>query len=78
MDIPAVLKAHLLETPAAATTPEQTETLKAELLTILQAAAWRPVPTCRTTTGRRSPAEGGVRYLPEHCWPFGSAVLRTR
>ena len=34
----AVLKAHLLETPANATTSEQAEQLKAKLLTVLQAA----------------------------------------
>ncbi|MFJ4800886.1 hypothetical protein [Streptomyces murinus] len=38
-DMLAILKAHLLETPADATTPEQRRELKAKLLTILQAAA---------------------------------------
>jgi hypothetical protein len=38
-DMLAVLKTHLLETPAAATTPEQAERLKAKLITVLQAAA---------------------------------------
>ncbi|MFJ9841796.1 hypothetical protein ACIRYZ_15245 [Kitasatospora sp. NPDC101155] len=37
-DMLAVLKTHLLETPAAATTPEQAQALKAKLVTILQAA----------------------------------------
>ncbi|MFE2104524.1 hypothetical protein ACFXAF_01420 [Kitasatospora sp. NPDC059463] len=37
-DMLAVLKAHLLETPADATTPEQAQALKAKLVTILQAA----------------------------------------
>ncbi|MEV0530878.1 hypothetical protein [Kitasatospora sp. NPDC050463] len=34
----AILKAHLLETPADATTPEQAQALKVKLVTILQAA----------------------------------------
>ncbi|MFD8609711.1 hypothetical protein ACFV09_12605 [Streptomyces sp. NPDC059631] len=38
-DMLAVLKAHLLETPADATTPEQRQELKKKLLTVLQAAA---------------------------------------
>lgn len=38
-DMLAVLKAHLLETPADATTPEQRQVLKNKLLTVLQAAA---------------------------------------
>lgn len=38
-DMLAVLKTHLLETPADATTPEQRQELKAKLLTVLQAAA---------------------------------------
>ncbi|MFJ8752110.1 hypothetical protein ACIREO_22680 [Streptomyces sp. NPDC102441] len=38
-DMLAVLKAHLLETPADATTPEQRQALKNKLLTVLQAAA---------------------------------------
>ncbi|MEU8543059.1 hypothetical protein AB0C52_24255 [Streptomyces sp. NPDC048717] len=55
-DMLAVLKSHLLETPADATTPEQREELKAKLLTILQAAAATqtksPKPTVRPV-GRR-------------------------
>ncbi|WP_329155883.1 hypothetical protein OIU91_41485 (plasmid) [Streptomyces sp. NBC_01456] len=38
-DMLAVLKTHLLETPADATTPEQRQGLKKKLLTVLQAAA---------------------------------------
>ncbi|MFF9074604.1 hypothetical protein ACF1A9_20210 [Streptomyces sp. NPDC014872] len=38
-DMLAVLKTHLLETPADATTPEQRQGLKQKLLTVLQAAA---------------------------------------
>jgi hypothetical protein len=38
-DMLAILKTHLLETPADATTPEQRQELKAKLLAVLQAAA---------------------------------------
>lgn len=58
-DMLAVLKEHLLETPADATTPEQAEQLKARLLTVLQAAAAtqtkKTVPTVRTVGPRVQP-----------------------
>lgn len=58
-DMLAVLKTHLLETPADATTPEQREELKTKLLTILQAAAAtqtrRPKPTVRPVGKRVQP-----------------------
>ncbi|WP_189958997.1 hypothetical protein [Streptomyces alanosinicus] len=58
-DILAVLKAHLLGTPAAATTPEQAQMLKSKLLTILQAAAATPLkpsgpPPRGPRTGQRA------------------------
>ncbi|MGW7008625.1 hypothetical protein ACWGCW_39065 [Streptomyces sp. NPDC054933] len=57
-DILAVLKAHLMETPAEATTPEQAVALQEQLLTILQAAA--------ATLRPSAPAEGCL-YLSHGC-----------
>ncbi|WP_416971656.1 hypothetical protein [Streptomyces sp. 4F14] len=58
-DMLAVLKTHLLETPAEATTPEQAEQLKAKLLSVLQAAAAtqtkKTTPTVRTVGKRIQP-----------------------
>ncbi|MCX4752526.1 hypothetical protein [Kitasatospora purpeofusca] len=55
----AVLKMHLLETPADATTSEQAEELKAKLLTVLQAATatltQAPKPSVRTVGKRVQP-----------------------
>ncbi|WP_019062448.1 hypothetical protein [Streptomyces prunicolor] len=56
-DMLAVLKTHLLETPAEATTDEQRQTLKEKLLTVLQAAAatQKPKPTVRPVGKRNQP-----------------------
>jgi hypothetical protein len=58
-DMLAVLKTHLLETPADATSPEQAEQLKAKLLTVLQAAAAtqtkKAKPSVRTVGKRTQP-----------------------
>lgn len=56
-DMLAVLKTHLLETPADATTPEQRQELKAKLLTVLQAAAatQKKKPSVRTVGKRVQP-----------------------
>lgn len=48
-DMLAVLKAHLLETPADATTPEQRRALKNKLLTVLQAAAATEVKATKSS-----------------------------
>ena len=65
-DMLAVLKAHLLETPAEATTPEQREELKTKLLSVLQAAtATRPGNRTVHVFGqhRRGGCPGFVRPL---------------
>ncbi|MFD4528442.1 hypothetical protein ACFWP7_31890 [Streptomyces sp. NPDC058470] len=56
-DMLAVLKTHLLETPADATTPEQRQELKARLLTVLQSAAatQKKKPSVRTVGKRVQP-----------------------
>jgi hypothetical protein len=58
-DMLAVLKTHLLETPADATTPEQREELKTKLLSVLQAAAAtqtkKKAPTVRPVGKRVQP-----------------------
>lgn len=58
-DMLAVLKSHLLETPAEATTDEQRQELKEKLLTVLQAAAAtqtkKSKPTVRPVGKRTQP-----------------------
>jgi len=58
-DMIAVLKAHLMETPADATTPEQAEQLKARLLSLLEAAVAtqkrKAEPSVRTVGKRTQP-----------------------
>ncbi|QFQ97300.1 hypothetical protein F9278_15015 [Streptomyces phaeolivaceus] len=56
-DMLAVLKTHLLETPADATSPNQAKELKTRLLTVLQAAAatQRTKPSVRTVGKRTQP-----------------------
>ncbi|MFF4534115.1 hypothetical protein ACFY1P_33200 [Streptomyces sp. NPDC001407] len=58
-DMLAILKAHLLETPASATTPEQAEVLKGRMLACLQAAAATPrqvvPPAARAKAKRAQP-----------------------
>lgn len=58
-DMLAVLKTHLLETPADATTPAQAQQLKAKVLTVLQAAAAtqtkKAKPSVRTVGKRTQP-----------------------
>ncbi|MER5781263.1 hypothetical protein ABT104_05970 [Streptomyces mobaraensis] len=58
-DMLAILKAHLLETPASATTPKQAEVLKDRILACLQAAAATPrqvvPPAARAKAKRAQP-----------------------
>ncbi|MFD3662818.1 hypothetical protein ACFWVF_19845 [Streptomyces sp. NPDC058659] len=59
-DMLAILKTHLLETPADATTPEQRHDLKTRLLAILQAAA-----ATQTRTTKPSVRPVGKRVQPK-------------
>ncbi|MFD5029994.1 hypothetical protein ACFWM0_06145 [Streptomyces sp. NPDC058405] len=59
-DMLAVLKTHLLETPADATTSEQRQDLKGKLLTVLQAAA-----ATQTKTTKPSVRPVGKRVQPK-------------
>lgn len=59
-DMLSVLKEHLLETPADATTPAQRQELKARLLTVLQAAA-----ATQTRTAKPSVRTVGKRVQPK-------------
>ncbi|MEU4586590.1 hypothetical protein AB0F92_31720 [Kitasatospora aureofaciens] len=59
-DILAVIKQHLLEIPAASTTPDQRRALHDRLITILQAAAGTP-----HRTPKPRPRDGVVRNQPK-------------
>ncbi|MEY9948425.1 hypothetical protein [Kitasatospora sp. GAS1066B] len=66
MDIVAIVRQHLLETPADATTPEQKKALHERVIAILSAAAGTPRRTPPPAT-----RSGAVRQQPKRKQPKG-------